>query len=127
MGRGERRGQRIEDGGPAPFRRRMSLWRDEVFVGQDEFRHRTLLDKVQGDDGFLARCRTGGPGKDQFFGGNDLQVGADDGTAVRELETEGPAYPRVERPYGHAQTSGLEPLLQCLWRDPGAEDPRACG
>ena len=125
MGGGEHRGQRIEQGGPAPFRDRMSLWCVEVFVGQDEFRYRTLLEKVQRDDGFLARCRTGGPGKDQFFVGNDLQVRADDGTAILQLETEGPAYPRFERPHGQAQASGSQPLFQRLWRDPGAKHPRA--
>ena len=82
MRRGEHRGQCIEAGWPATFSQHTSLSRAEVFVGQYEFRHRTLVEKVQCDDGFLARCRTDGPGKDQFFGGDDLEVSSGDGTAI---------------------------------------------
>jgi len=31
-------------------------------MGQHDFRHFTQVEKVQRDDGFLARFRTGGPG-----------------------------------------------------------------
>src|SRR5713101_1046169 len=78
---GEDRGQRIEQGGPATFSQRTSLW-SEPFVGQHDFRHRTLVQKVQRDNGFPALRCSDGPGIDQFFGGNHLQVGADHGTAV---------------------------------------------
>ena len=54
---GEHRGQRIEQGGPATFSQRTSLWSAQPFVGQHHFRHRTLVQKVQRDDGFPAlRC-----------------------------------------------------------------------
>src|SRR5260370_14342030 len=79
---GENRAQRIEQGGPATFSQRTSLWSAQPFMGQHDFRDRTVVEKVQRDDGFPAlRCSTG-PGIDQFFGRNNLQVGADHGTAV---------------------------------------------
>src|SRR5260370_27990313 len=77
---GENRGQRIKQGGPTTFSQRTSLWSAQPFVGQHDFRDRTLVEKVQRDDGFpVLRCFTC-PGKDQFFTRNDVQVSADNGT-----------------------------------------------
>src|SRR5216683_7225882 len=82
IGGGENRGQRIEQGGPATFSQRTSLWSAQPFMGQHDFRHRTLVEKVQRDDGSPALRCSAGPGKDQFFGWNNLQVGANHGIAV---------------------------------------------
>src|SRR5216684_1226485 len=79
---GEDRGQRIEQGWPATFSQRTSLWSVQPFVGQHDFRDRTVVEKVQCDDGSPALRCSAGPGIDQFFGWNNLQVGADHGTAV---------------------------------------------
>ena len=57
MRRGEHRSQCIEQGGPATFSQRTSLWSAQPFVGQHDFRHRTLVEKVQRDDGFPALYR----------------------------------------------------------------------
>ena len=82
MGRGEHRGQRIEQRWPATFSQRTSLWSAQPFMGQHDFRERTVVEKVQCDDGSPALRCSAGPGKDQVFGWNNLQVGADHGTAV---------------------------------------------
>src|SRR5437879_1494173 len=96
IGGGENRGQRIEQRWPAAFSQRTSLWSVQPFMGQHDFRDRTLVKKVKCDDGSPVLCCSTRPSKDQFFGWNNLQVGADHGTAVLQIETEGPAYPRVE-------------------------------
>ena len=54
MGGRENLCERIEQGGPATFSQRTSLWSAQPFVGQHHFRHRTLVQKVQRDDGFPA-------------------------------------------------------------------------
>src|SRR6266699_3890299 len=56
---GENRGQRIKQGGPATFSQRTSLRSAQPFVGQHDFRDRTLVEKVQRDDGFpVLHCFT---------------------------------------------------------------------
>jgi hypothetical protein len=54
MGGGEHRGQRIEQGWPARSNQRTHCFRAQPFVGQHDFRHRTLVEKVQRDNGFPA-------------------------------------------------------------------------
>src|SRR5207253_340192 len=105
MGGRENRGQRIEQRWPAPFSPRTSLWSAQPFMGQHDFRDRTVVEKVQCDGGSPALCCPAGPGKDQFFGWNNLQVGADHGTAVLYIEAEGLAYQCAEPTHGHGDSS----------------------
>src|SRR5712692_11994078 len=82
MGGGENRCERIEHGWPTTFNQRTHCSCAQTFMGQHDFRDRTVVEKVQCDDGFPALRSSAGQGIDQFFGWNNLQVGADHATAV---------------------------------------------
>ena len=57
MGGRENLCERIEQGLPASSKQRTQFWSAQLFVGQHDFRHRTLVVKVQRDDGFpTLRC-----------------------------------------------------------------------